>query len=201
MMNKKFFTGLSLFGALCLSPFEAKAVPDPVFNPILGNIQNSLPRGMVMRLPSKLRLYGYQNRRIYVYPKIQRSDTDELAIALHSEPDCQANYCLLGFLTVEKVIDPYFKALITEEIGSWKPYKTNRNCGVIKRKNVSLVNSIQGILVEHDRCGNGSLNRSSSFIWKQDGYFFTVRIGTHKLNSIVDIARSMASEPPIRSSL
>jgi hypothetical protein len=202
MISKKLFTGLTLLGTLSLYPFEAKAVPDPAFNPILGDIQNSLPRGMVMRLPSKLRLYDYQNRRIDIYPRVQSSDANRLIITLNTKPNCYYNSCLSGFLTVTRVLNSYDKNLITGgKLDTFIYPLTGKKCGDIRRENVLLRNSLQGTFIDSDRCGNGALVQSSRVIWKQDGYFFTARIGTHKLNSIVDIARSMASEPPIRSSL
>lgn len=71
--------GRSLFGLMVslavlgvgtrLQPVTA--APAPTFRPILRDIQNQLPRGMVMRLPASLELINFQGKKITIYPVLE----------------------------------------------------------------------------------------------------------------------------------
>lgn len=63
--------GLSVFGLTTLFMSKENLVnvaPDPIFKPILSDIQRKLPKGWLVRLPSKVYLTDYEGKQVRVYP-------------------------------------------------------------------------------------------------------------------------------------
>jgi hypothetical protein len=197
-MKKVFLSSFSLalmFGVWNFS--GAIAAPDSVFNPILRDIQNQLPRGMVMRLPSVLRVYDTTGRTS-VYPAVKVSnDGSGLSVFFYAQPQCEFRACMRGRLSVSKGLASFEKSLVSDPISNQShPNQPNRFCGIISRKVITLKDSVEAFSVDFDTCGVSS-GRFNSIIWNQDGYYFYVSVGNGTTN--VDIARSMANETPIRS--
>jgi len=202
MFTKKVLLGSLGFVVLFLTANffgdNVNAAPDPIFKPILGGIGNRRSRGMVMRLPSVFRLYDYKNERVTVYPDV-RSIGGGLSITFNTEPDCKARFCYFGrinayqSLAAMKSSNPFDYGLISSQMGKpMSPTQPNRVCGIVSRKTIALNSSIKAVAVEHETCGVSS-GRSDSVIWEQDRTVFVVQLGNR--NS-VDIAKSMANEPP-----
>jgi hypothetical protein len=195
-------TVLGLIGTTSVYLPEANAAPDPVFSPILQDIRDKLPRGMVMRLPSVLRLYDYQGQKITVYPDAEQRNRDELSVILYSQPNCGGGRggrsCFFGRLSVSQNLTEFENNLISNPISkeTQRGYP-NRICGIVTRRNLALNSITQAISVDYDTCGASS-GRSNYIIWKQDGLFFLVTAGSEARNT--DIATSMANEPPIYDS-
>jgi len=194
-------TGLGLLGTTSLYISEAKAAPDPVFKSILQDIRNQLPRGMVMRLPSVLKLYNPQGERLVVYPDVEQRNRDSLNVILYSQPNCGggrgSRSCFFGRLSVSQNLAEFENGLISKPLSNQiLPGYRNRVCGIVARRNVTLTSIVKAISVDYDTCGASS-GRSNWIIWQQNGLFFLVVVSNESVN--IDIATSMASEPPISS--
>jgi hypothetical protein len=198
------FTKKALLGSLSFatvlivgnwSVLIANASPDPVFNTILQDIQSKLPNGMVMRLPSVLKGYGYQGSRIALYPIRVIANKDSLAITLHAIPDCLAYSCYYGSLKVTANDSRESNWIFIEPISRQNAPRRNKKCGILSREAITLNGSIKAVSVVKDYCG-ADTGKRSYIAWKQDGYTFVVNAGSSTSNGI-EIANSMASEPPI----
>ena len=204
MIAKKVLLGSLGFVALFLTANffgdNVNAAPDPTFKPILGGIGNRRPRGMVMRLPSVLRLYDYKNERVTVYPEV-RSIGGGLSITFNTERDCKARFCYFGrinayqSLAAMKSSNPFDYDLISSPMRKpWTRIQPNRVCSIVSRKIIALNNSIKAVAVEHDTCGSAS-GVTNSVVWEQDKTVFVVQLGLGDINNI-NVAKSMANEPP-----
>jgi hypothetical protein len=71
------------------------AEPASIFRPILRDIQNQLPRGWVMRLPSAVNLSDNP-----LYSQVVTTIPGEFAVFLNSQPNCTARSCQFGIITV-----------------------------------------------------------------------------------------------------
>jgi hypothetical protein len=191
------------FGMGNWSELIANAEPDPIFNPILSAIGNRRPSGnMVMRLPSVLRLYDYQNKLVTVYPEVQSLRNAGLYITFSTQPKCGSRSCYFGGIRAYKDLG----AMKSEDYGKWvykllsdqmgRPYlptQPNRVCGIVSRKIEPLNKSIKAAVVEYDTCGVSS-GRYTSVIWQQDTTVFVVQLGD---KNSVDVSKSMANESPV----
>lgn len=175
---------------------QVTAAPDSVFNPVLQDIRNQLPSGMVMRLPSGSKFFDYQGQKKVVYPTaVSQNGANGLNVFLSSTPNCGSRSCGYGYLKVSKSLDEFENSLFTKPISNqMHPSQPGRICGIVSKKEVSLNKSINAMSFNLDTCGASS-GKYELVIWKQDGYFFVVSVGASNLN----VARSMANEPPIRS--
>lgn len=182
----------------------ANAEPDPIFNPILSAIGNRRPSGnMVMRLPSVLRLYDYQNKLVTVYPEVQSLDGNRgLKINLNTSSKCNYRACYFGRIIAYKDLvamksdgsGSFVYNLLSAPIGKpYLPTQPNRVCGLVSRRIEQLNGSIKAAVVEYDLCG-ASEGLVSSVVWQQDKTVFIIQLGN---KNSVDVARSMANEPPV----
>ncbi len=174
-------------------PHFATAAPAPIFRPILRDIQNQLPRGMVMRLPASLELTGI-NGRIKIYPILEPPGRDYFRISLASEPNCQARYCGLGYIAASQPSSDYSD--FVESLGDERYRHTAR---------ITLRKRISGTYV-YAYTGGASSGLFGVVFWEQDGLTFVLSLPftpyltlAQNKQKIIDIAISMANELPIRS--
>jgi hypothetical protein len=167
---------------------SAMAEPAPIFRPMLRDIQTQLPRGMVMRLPASLpyrSLPASYNNTLYPYLS---SRGGELSIALYYRSKCRANACFAGIFSVSNV-DP--DRPILEILGK------SASCA-----NAAFVNIKPGIkgVYTNNRCG-GSGEGTQTILWEQNGLIFeaTLRAAANIKKELLEVATSMADEPPIQS--
>ncbi|MFB8788084.1 MAG: hypothetical protein U7123_04385 [Potamolinea sp.] len=190
--------GRSLFGLMVslgilgtgvlAKPQATIAEPAPIFKPILRDIQNQLPRGMVMRLPASLELINFQGKKITIYPILEPYKSGEFRISLVTQPDCQARACQFGYIAAfQKNVDNYHLGL--------------RSRGVP----ITLGEKVSGVYVYVDIRGASSTTYGLA-IWEQNNLTFLVSLPFNSnLNLaqnkqlIINIATSMANEPPIKS--
>jgi hypothetical protein len=215
----------TVFGVCCLTkPQTANAEPAPMFRPILGEIQTQLPRGWVMRLPSRVNISD--NR---LYPHIVTTISESFALFLNSQPNCMARGCQFGIITVAEN-SPYDNNLRYQPIFTLKElervnairrrsYETwtqaerieliRSDTAVLERTPITLKQGIEGLFVVQNS-GGASTPPSLSVIWKQDGlnYRVSLRGGFDRQRNIViqrdksaliNLATSMANESPIKS--
>lgn len=143
-------------------------------------IRNQLPKGMKMRLPSSLPLVPPD---VMLYPYIM-SNNEVFSVALANTLDCSSSdnssSCTVGGLGV---FTPFGSKV-------WPPKGDNITP-------VDLGNGIQGLYLTR--------GESSQYVfWEQDGLKYAVGLGEGSTKDIskqqmIDMATSMASEPPITS--
>ncbi|MGC1394902.1 MAG: hypothetical protein WA828_11530, partial [Coleofasciculaceae cyanobacterium] len=213
-----------IFGAGVLAkPQSTIAEPAPIFKPILRDIQNQLPRGMAMRLPSRVNISD-----IRLYPQVITTIPGEFAIFLNSQPDCKARGCQFGIITVAKDSEyanklrssPIFsrremervRAIIQRDSQTWTESERRElirsERTVLDRSPITLKQEIRGLFIITNY-GGASTPPSLHVIWKQDGLNFRVsRKGGLELNGnviqrqksdLINLAISMANEPLIKS--
>jgi hypothetical protein len=184
-----FTVSLAIAGVSLLSRLQpATSAPAPTFRPILRDIQNQLPRGMVMRLPASLELTDFQGKKITMYPILEPYRRGEFRLSLVTEPSCQARYCQIGYI-----------AAFQKNQNSDNPHLAQRSSGVP----VNLGEKVRGVYVAVDSRGASS-GPYGLVIWEQNNLTFLVSLPfnpnltlAQNKQKIIDIATSMANEPPI----
>ena len=188
--RKKFLLGSLSFATVLIVGnwlgLTVNAAPDPIFKPILSGIGNRRPTGnMVMRLPSLLRLYDYQNKLVTVYPEVQSLGNNGLKINLNTNSNCNYRACYFGRIMAYKDLGAmksdgsggFVYNLLSAPIGKpYLPTQPNRVCGLVSRKIEMLNGFTKAAVVEYDLCG-ASEGRVSSVIWQQDKTVFIVQLG------------------------
>ncbi|MGB8691811.1 MAG: hypothetical protein WCD53_31415, partial [Microcoleus sp.] len=209
----------------CLTkPQTANAEPAPMFRPILREIQTQIPRGWLMRLPSAVNLSDNP-----LYAKVVTTSSENFAIFLNSQPDCEARFCQFGIITVAQN-STYDNNLRSKSIFTIKELERvneirrrgyenwteadkrdliRSEMAVLERTPITLKQGIEGLFVVQNS-GGASTPPSLSVIWKQDGlnYRVSLRGGFDRQRNIVsqrdksalmNLASSMANESPIKS--
>ncbi|MEO0491150.1 MAG: hypothetical protein AAFZ49_16600, partial [Cyanobacteria bacterium J06659_2] len=77
--------------------FAAQAAPDPLFEPILDDLQQELPDGWQFRLPAALPSDSE------LYPFISQASDTEVVVSLGLTPDCADPSCAVGLIGVTDV--------------------------------------------------------------------------------------------------
>jgi len=215
----------TMLGAYCLTkPQTANAEPAPMFRPILRDIQTQIPRGWLMRLPSAVNLSDNP-----LYAKVVTTSSENFAIFLNSQPDCEARFCQFGIITVAQN-STYDNNLRSKSIFTLKELERvneirrrgyenwteadkrdliRSEMAVLERTPITLKQGIEGLFVVQNS-GGASTPPSLSVIWKQDGlnYRVSLRGGFDRQRNIVsqrdksaliNLASSMANESPIQN--
>ena len=168
-----------------IKPQSVSAEPASIFRPILRDIQNQLPRGMVMRLPASIPnppsgIPGYR-------PAIISSNNREggsLAIILVTSncPETRlVAVCDTGRIFVER---------------------RNSNTNQRLRKNqqqgssISLKTGVRGFYRSYIQATRGKMHE---IIWEQDGMIFGVMSRSMSQEQVINVAISMANEPSIKT--
>ncbi|MEG4087943.1 hypothetical protein [Microcoleus sp. Pol12B4] len=171
-----------------IKPQSAMAEPAPIFRPFIRDIQTQLPRNMVMRLPASIPYRSLppanSNNTLYSYLS---SRGGELSIQLYYRPGCRANACFAGEFSASNS-DTRMAEL--EKQAKWP-------CA--NAVSVNIKSGIQGVYT-NIRCG-GSGDGSQTIFWKQNGLTFSaqLRAAANIKQELLDVATSMANEPPIQS--
>lgn len=171
-----------------IKPPPANAEPAPIFRPLLRDIQAQLPRDMVMRLPTSIpyRSLPPADSNNTLYPYLS-SKSGNLTVELYYFPGCRANSCFAGRFSVSK-LDADRADL--EKQAKWP-------CA--NAASVNIKPGLKGVYT-NIKCG-GSGDGSQTIFWKQNGLTFSaqLRAATNIKQELLDIATSMANEPPIQS--
>jgi hypothetical protein len=155
----------------------AIATPAPIFRPIVRDIENQLPRGMVIRLPAFT-----PSSTARLYPSIETAGNGKFSISLTDNPNCSAYACYAGWISVARSDLHDDKTMLQEA----------RQQGTL----VTLKSRIRGFYT-YGISGYG-IHR---VIWEQDNFIFSVEFrGAIPRKQVIDTAVSMANEPLIRSS-
>ncbi|MEM6839051.1 MAG: hypothetical protein AAF609_19635 [Cyanobacteria bacterium P01_C01_bin.120] len=156
-----------LFGAF----LAVQAAPDPLFEPILEDIQAELPEGWQFRLPTAVPSDSA------LYPFISTATDTQLIVSLGVTPDCHAADCTIGMI-----------GATSEAASDWPP----------EGQNLTPVGLGEGIEGYHLIRGEGDA-ANQLVMWQQDGLVYAIATlaSAPSQAEFVAIARSMASEPPI----
>jgi hypothetical protein len=227
-MKKQSILGILLscavLGACYLTkPQTVNAAPASIFTPIIRDIQNQIPRGWVMRLPSSVNISNTK-----LYPQVMTYSPREFAVFLNSQPNCMTRSCFLGVIAVAKDSE-YADNLRSKHIFSKtymqrvkairkRDYQTrtesetklliSSEMAVLERTPITLKQGIQGIFILQNG-GGASTPPSLHVLWKQDGLNYRASVGCildrndnvtpSQKSALIDLAISMAKESPIKS--
>ncbi|MEO1148811.1 MAG: hypothetical protein AAFY26_24860 [Cyanobacteria bacterium J06638_22] len=177
MMTKRLAPiGLAPLLLGCAGHFAiANAAPAPLFDLVLDDIRRELPPGLELRLPASI------PGEVDLYPFISEATNTKLVISLGLTPDCDATQaCIVGVIGATNAEDA---------LATWPPEGRDLT-------RVSVTDEIQGY---HFLEGNGR-STVQFVMWQQDGMEYAVGTLADALTQgeLVAIARSMASESPIR---
>lgn len=157
---------------------SAIASPASIFQPTLQDIRAQLPKGMVMRLPAFVPQSGTTT-----YAKVAGYFPEQglFRVDLASEPDCDATACNMGNIFVSR-----------------RGNSLGGNDGLpgSHAKPIALKPGVRGFY-SYYRSGSAGYRHHVS--WKQDGLFFEIESRNLSKQQVVNMAISMAKEPPIRS--
>ena len=215
---------LGILGAGVLAkPQSTIAEPALMFKPILKDIQNQLPRGMVMRLPLMVNISDNQ-----LYPQVLTTIPGEFAVFLNSQPDCKARACQFGIIAVAKESEyanklrsssnfsrrkmERVRAIRQRDSQTWteseKRELIRSEMAVLDRSPITLKQGIQGLFIITNY-GGASTPPSLHVIWKQDDLNFRVsrkggldrngNVIERQKSELINLAISMANEPAIKS--
>jgi hypothetical protein len=175
---------VSILGLAIASIPPASATPADVFQPHLEEIQQQLPTGYQLRLPSEILLGGpglspEDLRKLIV--RVQPDDA-QLTISLLT---CESgpHPCLVGSIATasaqsrEAQLDLYFHELLSAP--------------------VTLAPDVVAYVQDGDRMKPAS--DYSSAMWEQDGMIYKVTFLGAERQNILFMARSMATQQPIIS--
>ncbi|MBD2772367.1 hypothetical protein [Iningainema tapete] len=185
--------GLTVLSVGLLTKIQyTSAQPASVFQPILSDIRNQLPKGTEIRLPSTLPTF---NRSLLfkafsdipvdgnIYPYIS-SNNEAITVNFAVSPNCASaakpDGCSFGGIGVFKDREPKF----------WPP----------KGENITPVDLGNGISGYYLTRGSG-YNTLRYVFWKQNGLTFALGSAAFALSQqqIIDTAISAVNEPPITS--
>lgn len=188
-----FSVSLAVLGVGLLTKMQSTpAEPAPVFQPILSDIRNQLPKGTEIRLPSTLPTF---NRSLLskafsdisvdgtIYPYVNSTE-EVVEVHLALTPNCassdRSDQCTIGGIGVFKSRTPKF----------WPPKGDNLTP-------VDLGNGISGFYLTR---GSGH-NTLRYVFWKQNGLEFALGSAAFAMSQqqIIDTAISAVNEPPITS--
>ena len=205
-------------------PQTASAAPASIFTPIIRDVKNQIPRGWVMRLPSRVNLSN-----IKLYPQVITTIPRQFAVWLNSRPNCMDRSCQFGVIAVAKNSkyadnlrsDPIFSKTNLQRIRtiikrgsqirteSETKLLMSSEMAVLERTPITLKPGIQGVFILQNG-GGASTPPSLHVFWKQDGlnyratikggfdYDRSVAIQSQK-SALINLAISMAKESPIKS--
>jgi hypothetical protein len=173
---------LSLVGVVTLGSARVSAAPAPVFQPYLDRIQQQLPAGYQLRLPTEILLGGPgldpdEMKNLIVRVEPTESDVTISLLTCENQP----YPCLVGsFAVASAQSEAAQMALYLHQMMS-APVTIDKN--------------IQAHIQDGTRMNPPS--EYSSAMWEQDGMIYTVRFLAAERQNILFMARSMALQEPI----
>ncbi|MCW5312957.1 hypothetical protein GTQ43_03555 [Nostoc sp. KVJ3] len=180
-----FGISLAIFGGSSFSnPQLVTAVPAPLFKPILKDIPNQLPRDMVIRLPSSVPEAGIEGVNTYAIVRGYQNEYQGgmFGVDFASRNDCSVTACNMGNIFVSR--------------GN----PLNENDSLLEnRRQAKPINLKAGIRGFYFYARSGSAGYRHHVFWEQNGLFFEVESRALSKQQVINMAISMANEPPIKS--
>lgn len=159
------------------------AAPDEMFAPHLDRIRSSLPSGFEMRLPAEVILgdaIPLETEELIVRV-FSTASPPRLTIGLFT---CESSPfpCLIGSFAVESTASTNAQR------------ELNRHRSMVTP--ITLAQGIEGYYLE----GTAQTPPSafSSVMWQQNQMIYTVSFQAHERQNILNMAASMANEPPVQ---
>ncbi|MBD1860936.1 MULTISPECIES: hypothetical protein [Trichocoleus] len=165
------------------SAIKAAAIPDDIFTPHLAKISQGLPPNLVMRLPSQIRLSGPGDRDfideliVKVFPS---QSPPGMTVGLFT-CDISPQPCLIGSFSVDSKDSESAQIELKKHQAAAAPIK--------------LAEGVRGYFLPGPSLKPAS--RFSSVIWEQNGLVYTVSFFSGERQNILNMAHSMANNPPI----
>jgi hypothetical protein len=199
IMENKWLLNSSVILAMAITQYltntsTVSATPDPIFNPVMNDLQQTLPTGWAMRLPSKIKIFDYEGNFVHVFPSVDMLK-NRIFIGFKYKPNCEALACGAGM---------YIEAY---RVGA-SNLTENKSLGSM----ITLKPGIQATY--HGNCFDpynprvGSRGRMHSVNWKQDNMIFSIfkscpssdlKVSKFEKRVLIEMAISMANEPPTKS--
>ena len=163
--------------------------PAPLFRPILQDIQNQIPPGLQMRLPTFMPDASGPIPRYY---PVVYADTDGLSIILAAGTET----CLEQAQTNGSVAGVCYAGSINVSFKGNESTSSSANSSHESRAPITLKEGVRGFYTLGNRFGSGYRPYVQ---WEQDGMIYT--IGGHGMTrqQLLDVAISMANQPTIQS--
>ena len=159
--------------------FSAASVD--IFTPYLDKIRDSLPPGLVIRLPSQLILSDNSkaiNSQYHLEISPQNTQS-ELLINIFSCPE-KSQSCFVGSLATRSKNSVNLK----QELNNYN----------ITSQSITLANNLQGYLLEKPNS-----EQAASVIWEQDNQFYTVKLSAQERQNLIPIVNSVIQAAPIQN--
>ncbi|MGC1392750.1 MAG: hypothetical protein WA828_00620 [Coleofasciculaceae cyanobacterium] len=152
-----------------------------IFTPYLDKIRDSLPPGLVIRLPSQVSLSdNFKAINSQYYLDISPQNTQpELLINIFSCPE-KSQSCFVGSLATRSKNSVNLK----QELNNYN----------ITSPSITLANNFQGYLLEEPNS-----EQAVSLIWEQDNQFYTVKLSAQERQNLIPIVNSVIQATPIQN--
>jgi hypothetical protein len=212
------FSAVSIVLAACKEKgFED---PDRIFNLVVPQIQKQAPSDWKVRLPTSIRMTGYNGSAIKLYSQLEEHNDSRFRISINNQIPCQSRSCALGSIFSEKgssTFDelkskPIFSKEDLEQLkkiqmsGSQDKSQADTELlvrsegAVLERSTVDLGEGVQGTLILRNRMG-ASTPAAWVLMWEQDQQVYSVSFGTSQRpenrDEILNIGKSMVKARPI----
>jgi hypothetical protein len=172
--------------AYCLTKAQtATAEPASIFRPLIRDIQTQLPRGMVMRLPAVIPNppSGIPGYRPAIIPSNDREGGYFAIVLVTSNcPETRlVAVCDTGRIVVER-----------RDSNTNQRLRENQQQG----SSISLKTGVRGFYRSYIQPTRGQMHE---IVWEQDGMIFMVMSRSMSREQVINVAISMANEPPIKA--
>jgi hypothetical protein len=200
IMKNKWLLNYSVLLAIAITQSltntsPVSATPDPIFNPVMHDLQRMLPTGWVMRLPSKIKISDYKGGFVRVFPTVGMLKNRKFFIGFKYKPNCEALACGAGM---------YIEAY---RVGA-SDLTENKPLGNIITLKPGIQATYHGNCFDPYNSRVGSRGRIHSVRWKQDNMIFSlfkgcpssdIKVSKFEKRVLIEMAISMTNEPPIKS--
>ena len=174
---------LSVFMTVIGNARDVSGRPARVFTPQLAQIQNNLPLGFLMRLPSEIRLSGISGiEESKLFVGVFSADIPPMYTVSLSTCDRGPIPCLVGS----------FSAARNTSASAVREFQRHK----ARQESVTLSQGILGYLLEGPQ--QRPAYHFSSVMWEQDGMLYTVTFPAAQRQNILFMAHSMAHDFPLR---
>ncbi len=183
MRNRAWTIALISLGAW-FGAGAASARPAAVFNPYIYQIRQELPPRYEMRLPSEILLTAGPGL-----------EPEGLIVKLLPSPN--PGRLTIGLLTCERSAFPCLVGGFSVDSSASESAQQELDRHRRQGNPITLANGIRGYLREGPSLKPAS--DFSSLMWQQNGMIYTVSFLAAERENILNMGRSMANQPPLRS--
>ena len=182
MTEEGYFLSIPILITVCTTAVGVFAHPATIFLPHLRDIQQNLPKGLVMRLPKEIPLSGHSDIEddklvISIFPsETPQSFTVGVFTCIRSQ-----HPCLLGSFSVEKQTSESAKVELDRH--------------QVTGDRLSLATNLQGYLIDGQQ--QHPPQPFSTMMWQQNQMIYSISFPATERKNIIWMATSMAQEKPV----